>query len=66
MTGRMKWERTRRPRLTESYGANVVLSNGEITPGLLQNDLARRAAEAMWIWRQSLSPRDRSILERAR
>jgi len=67
MSGRMNWKRARPWQPYESkYGANVVLPNGEITPGLPQDDLARRAAEAMRVWRRSLSPRDRSMLERTR
>jgi hypothetical protein len=67
MTGRMKWERIRRPRVHESkYGANVVLSNGEITPGWPQDSLARRAAAKMRIWQRSLKPRDRLMLGRTR
>lgn len=59
MSGRMNWQRARRWQNCESkYGANVVLPNGSITPGLPKDDLARRAADAMRVWRRSLNRHD--------
>jgi len=65
MSGRMNWSRARRWQDSESkYGPSFVLPNGEITPGLRKDDLARRAADAMRIWQRSLSRRDRLKLGR--
>jgi hypothetical protein len=66
MSGRMNWQRARRWQNCESkYGANVVLPNGSITPGLPKDDLARRAAKAMRIWRRSLSNRDSNYFSKS-
>jgi len=65
MSKRMNWRRARRWQSRESkYGTNVVLPNGEVTPGWRKDDLARRATFAMYLWRQTLSQSDRSKLER--
>jgi hypothetical protein len=68
MSGRpMNWSRARRWQDCESkYGANVVLSNGSITPPLPKDDLTRRSESAMRDWLRGLSRRDRETLGRAR
>jgi hypothetical protein len=60
MSGRMRWERARPYRLTESkIKAGTVLPNGAAVPLLPQDDLARRAAMKMRQWIKTLHPRDR-------
>jgi hypothetical protein len=66
MSGRMNWQNASRWQNSESkYGANVVLRNGSITPGLPKDDLTRRAEKAMRLWQRSLNHRDSNYFSKS-
>jgi hypothetical protein len=59
----LNWKRCskqwRSPLRESKYGENFELDNGDVTPKLPKDSLARRAAEEMKRWRKSLSKKKR-------
>ena len=60
MTARMNWDKARR-RPQQSKFAGQTLASGQHIPDVPQDDLARRARQAMRDWARRLSPRDRQL-----
>jgi len=63
MSTRLDWRRAARQRPHESkYEPGTVLRNGAITPRLPMDALARRADQAMRVWKRSLNAADKASL----
>jgi hypothetical protein len=61
---RLDWTRARKHRPTESIlGSVVERRNGDRTPRVPRDDLARRAARELRTWQRSLSSTQASIFD---